>query len=43
VCSSDLDIVGALTVLTSQRFGHDYGAWRSWWVQQQAETALQHE
>ncbi len=37
------DIVGALTALTGQRFGHDYGAWRSWWVQQQAETALQHE
>jgi hypothetical protein len=37
------DIVGALTALTGQRFGHDYGAWRSWWVQQQAETALQYE
>jgi hypothetical protein len=37
------DIVGALMALTGQRFGHDYGAWRSWWAQQQAETALQHE
>jgi len=37
------DIVGALTALTGQRFGHDYGAWRSWWVQQQAEKAPQHE
>ncbi len=37
------DIVGALTALTGQRFGHDYGAWRSWWGQQQAETALQDE
>lgn len=37
------DIVGALTVLTGQRFGHDYDAWRSWWAQRQAETAPQHE
>ena len=29
------DIVGALTVLTGQRFGHDYDAWRAWWAQQQ--------
>ena len=28
------DIVGALTVLTGQRFGHDYDAWQSWWAQQ---------
>ncbi len=28
------DIVGALTALTEQRFGHDYEAWRAWWVQQ---------
>lgn len=28
------DFVGALTALTGQRFGHDYDAWRSWWVQQ---------
>ncbi|MEO3428838.1 hypothetical protein AAFN88_08285 [Pelagibius sp. CAU 1746] len=32
------DIVGALTVLTGQRFGHDYGAWRSWWDRQRQET-----
>jgi hypothetical protein len=31
------DIVGALTALTGQRFGHDYDAWRSWWIQRQAE------
>jgi hypothetical protein len=31
------DIVGALTALTGQRFGHDYGAWRAWWARQQAE------
>ena len=37
------DIVGALTALTEQRFGHDYDAWLSWWVQQQAETTQQHE
>ena len=37
------DIVGALTVLTGQRFGHDYGAWRSWWEQQQAKAAPLHE
>jgi hypothetical protein len=37
------DIVGALTALTGQRFGHDYRAWRSWWGQQQGETALQRE
>ncbi len=24
------DIVGALTVLTGRRFGHDYAAWRAW-------------
>lgn len=29
------DIVGALTVLTGKRFGHDYGAWQTWWAQQQ--------
>jgi len=37
------DIVGALTALTGQRFGHDYGAWRSWWVQHQAEAPQQDE
>jgi hypothetical protein len=36
------DIVGALAVLTGQRFGHDYGAWRSWWEQQQTGTSPQH-
>jgi hypothetical protein len=37
------DLVGALTALTEQRFGHDYDAWRSWWAQQQAEPTQQHE
>jgi hypothetical protein len=25
------DVVGALTVLTGQRFGYDADAWRTWW------------
>ncbi len=25
------DMIGALTVLTGQRFGHDIAAWRRWW------------
>jgi outer membrane protein assembly factor BamB len=37
------DIVGALTALTGQRFGHDYDAWRSWWVEQQEDAALHGE
>jgi hypothetical protein len=37
------DMVGALTALTGQRFGHDYGAWRSWWAQQRSGRAVQHK
>ena len=29
----DGDFVGALTVLTGQRFGYDLAAWRDWWTQ----------
>ncbi len=28
----DGDLVGALTALTGQRFGHDLTAWRRWWA-----------
>lgn len=27
------DIIGALTVLTGQRFGYDVQAWRKWWAE----------
>ncbi|MCG8505793.1 MAG: hypothetical protein MI755_14410, partial [Sphingomonadales bacterium] len=26
------DLIGALTALTGQRFGHDIAAWRAWWA-----------
>ena len=35
------DMVGALTALTGQRFGHDYGAWRSWWAHLPAKFSTQ--
>jgi len=28
----DGDLVGALTVLTGERFGYDLAAWRRWWT-----------
>ncbi len=28
----DGDFVGALTVLTGERFGYDHAAWRAWWA-----------
>ena len=28
----DGDLVGALTTLTGERFGHDVSAWRQWWT-----------
>lgn len=31
------DMIGALTSLTGQRFGHDVAAWRQWWEGRQGE------
>lgn len=32
----DGDLVGALTVLTGERFAYDRAAWRRWWAERQA-------
>ncbi len=35
----DGDYIGALTVLTDQRFGYDVAAWRAWWVGRRADLS----
>ena len=31
------DMIGALTTLTGQRFGHDIAAWRRWWDEKRGD------
>ena len=34
----DGDLVGALSVLTGERFGYDRAAWRDWWERREPRT-----